>query len=80
MIGKPTNLKVFGSIKTKQDTLNRLRSHMCEGGVSPELWLFSTQVQKRYAYVNKYQDNLLKISFCFQTGDTIVSYVSTRGF
>jgi hypothetical protein len=52
---------------------------MCEGGVSPELWLFSTQVQQRYVYVNKYQDNLLKISFCFQTGDTIVSYVSTRG-
>jgi hypothetical protein len=27
----------------------------------------------------KEQENPLKISFCFQTGDKIVIYVSTRG-
>ena len=39
---------------------------------SPELWDFSPKVQKE-------QENKLKISFCFQTGDKIVIYVSTRG-
>ena len=29
--------------------------------------------------LQKYQENPLKISFCFQTGDTIVIYRSTRG-
>ena len=29
--------------------------------------------------LQKYQENPLKVSFCFQTGDNIVIYVSTRG-
>jgi hypothetical protein len=46
---------------------------------SPELWNFSPQVQKRYDCVTKRTRKSIKNRFCFQTGDTIVIYVSTSG-
>jgi hypothetical protein len=46
--------------------------------ISPELWHFSPQVQKRYDYVTKRTRKSIKISFCFQTGDKTVIYGSTH--
>jgi hypothetical protein len=43
--------------------------------ISPELWHFSPQVQKRYDYVTKRTRKSIKISFCFQTGDKTVRYL-----